>query len=154
MSGPCRDWAACQYSVSLYRSNGVWHIDDGPDLVDQPGVCAVLCAVCIVERLWLQCVCVCLLWLYFLLLRCVPCIFTCPHELCYLVCSIVWVVSVSSSEGLPTTLQQFINVLGLLVGDMSFLQPECTGLSSFLSVYTLNVSGTLCFICTTRCSHC
>lgn len=53
----------------------------------------------------------------------------------------------NSSNGLPIALQQFVNVLGLFVGSLSFLRPECTGLSSFSQTFALNVGSTFsCFL--------
>ena len=55
--------------------------------------------------------------------------------------SILWITTLDAAYGMPPFVQQVFGVLGLMAGDTSFAQPECSGMASFASQFTLNLAG-------------
>eukprot|EP00698_Gefionella_okellyi_P020094 TRINITY_DN6270_c0_g1_i1.p1 TRINITY_DN6270_c0_g1~~TRINITY_DN6270_c0_g1_i1.p1 ORF type:complete len:2170 (+),score=469.42 TRINITY_DN6270_c0_g1_i1:81-6590(+) len=53
---------------------------------------------------------------------------------------ILWVISVDSSYGMPTQLQDFFELLQLFVGDLNFVQPGCSGIQNFGQMFGVNVA--------------
>jgi len=44
---------------------------------------------------------------------------------------------------MPGVLTQIVSVLYLFVGNFSFVQPGCGGLTRWIDIYGINVSGTV-----------
>eukprot|EP00698_Gefionella_okellyi_P010305 TRINITY_DN2665_c0_g3_i2.p1 TRINITY_DN2665_c0_g3~~TRINITY_DN2665_c0_g3_i2.p1 ORF type:complete len:3735 (+),score=895.51 TRINITY_DN2665_c0_g3_i2:675-11207(+) len=52
---------------------------------------------------------------------------------------VLWIVSSDGGEGLPPVVGQVYGIFGLFAGDLTFVRPGCTGFTSFLQLFGVNV---------------
>eukprot|EP00698_Gefionella_okellyi_P014037 TRINITY_DN3879_c0_g1_i1.p1 TRINITY_DN3879_c0_g1~~TRINITY_DN3879_c0_g1_i1.p1 ORF type:complete len:1021 (-),score=232.67 TRINITY_DN3879_c0_g1_i1:711-3773(-) len=76
------------------------------------------------------------------------CVLLLPHDQMahiqfgFQVFRMVWVASLDSFTAFPPWLQPLLNVLAFFLGDFSFSQPGCFGLSSYTQVFGINLGAT------------
>eukprot|EP00698_Gefionella_okellyi_P010300 TRINITY_DN2665_c0_g1_i1.p1 TRINITY_DN2665_c0_g1~~TRINITY_DN2665_c0_g1_i1.p1 ORF type:complete len:2847 (+),score=703.53 TRINITY_DN2665_c0_g1_i1:1189-8541(+) len=58
-------------------------------------------------------------------------VFTCAR--------VLWIVSSDGGEGLPPIVAQVYGIFGLFAGDLTFVRPGCTGFTSYLQLFGVNV---------------
>ena len=62
----------------------------------------------------------------------------------------MWIVGASTSNELPSAVQSMFSVMRVFVGDVSFINPACSGFTTQASVFGLNVGvafGAITILC-------